>query len=629
MDEFEYDFDFLSSMPTEEQDVLVTAFQNPSNSVAQRVEALLQGLEQTERFPSFCNGLNEFLETNPGAFASLLFGAGNDRPKTVCKFFSLVDAGVASAFAAMDGHLAWQLMHKGCFDTISTVFKHTSLARDPYCLKLLLERPLSWKVNSSDVDEWVFRDERLCTLFLQQAGDVVPALRAVQKFHSSKMDLYHIALKQCAVGEADAVLENAPEVVRQNPQTWVLALPKDCNLDALPDDMWANDEVMLALAKTHRGHQVFVRANDLTLCHERQVVELVAAHSRRCFLHACPVEWGDLLPAHLKLFPESLSFLKPEALRVQNWGFANHFAPNIRHISMRARTFAHWNSTFSAKGFDRIMQQIPKRFFERSCLDNRRVKIAFLGLRFAELLVFPVLGLDPGIISEIMGFAWDEAGFAKHNLCADNLGKKGAHIIDLHAQDHAKQAIRLGITPTPAVLPPFVLEELAPPSDHAVAVLGNSLTVKPPFLSPLFAELRLLGALLPARKKTKKRHVPEDEEDRSEVTHDRSEEPSAEKADKGEEPAFKKATRKNVFGGSTAQHFSIPEGDGTVLVGGLHFAGTTAVAVQQHNPKKHGTSSHDRYEGYKLATTVRDLLNYGATLGDIQNDYLRGYITFA
>jgi hypothetical protein len=387
---------------------------------------------------------------------------------------------------------------------------------------------------------------------------------------------------------------------------------------------------MLALAATHRGHQVFVRANDLTLCHERQVVELVAKHSRRCFLHACPVEWSALLPAHLKLFPESLSFLLPDPLRVQHWGFANHFAPNIRHIPMRARTFLHWNSTFSAKGFDRIMAQIPKRFFERSCQVNRRVKIAFLGLRFAELLVFPSLGLDSGAISEIMGFAWDEEGFAKFNLCADNLGKKGAHILDQHAQDHAKQAIRLGITPTPAVLPPFVLDELAPPSDQAVAVLGNSLTVKPPYLSSLFAELHQLGALKPLPKKTKRRQVPEDEEDRSEGTgaHD-SAEPRAEKADKDEEPAFKKATRKNVFGGSTAKHFSIPEADGTVLIGGLHFVGTTAITVQQHNPKKQGTSCYDRYEEYKQANTVRDLLEYGARGGDIQNDYLRGYITFA
>jgi hypothetical protein len=627
-DQFGYDGAFFFTDPTEEQQAWVATFQDPSNSVAQRVEALLLGLKDTSRFASFCNGLNEFLETNPGAFASL-FNTNVERCEVIANFFSIVDAGVESAFERMDTHTAWELLHKGCFDAIPTVFEHTSLARDPYCLKLLLQRPLSWQINASQVDEAVFRDERLCALFLQQAGEVVPAMRAVQKYHRNSSNLYHVALKQCSIGEADAVLENAPEGVRQLPETWIHALPKDCNLDALPDDMWANNEVMLALAATHRGHQVFVRANDLTLCHERQVVELVAKHSRRCFLHACPVEWGALLPAHLKLFPESLSFLLPDPLRLQNWGFANHFAPNIRHIPMRARTFAHWHSTFRAKGFDRIMAQVPKRFFERSCLVNGRVKKAFLGLRFAELLVFPSLGLDSGAISDIMGFAWDEGEFSKFNRCADNLGKKGALILDQHAQDHAKQAIRLGITPTPAVLPPFVLEELAPPSDQAMAVLGDSLTVKPPYLSSLFAELHQLGALKPAPKKTKRRQVP-DEEDRSECTgvDDRAE-PRAEKAAKDEEPAFKKATRKNVFGGSTAQHFSTPEGGGTVLIGGLHFAGTTAVAVQQHNPKKYGTTCHDRYEEYKLAITVRDLLEYGATLGDVQNDYLRGYITFA
>ena len=46
--------------------------------------------------------------------------------------------------------------------------------------------------------------------------------------------------------------------------------------------------------------------------------------------------------------------------------------------------------------------------------------------------------------------------------------------------------------------------------------------------------------------------------------------------------------------------------------------------VQQDNPKKN--MSADRYERYKAARTLQQVLDLGGSRGDIANDMLRGYI---
>ena len=49
-----------------------------------------------------------------------------------------------------------------------------------------------------------------------------------------------------------------------------------------------------------------------------------------------------------------------------------------------------------------------------------------------------------------------------------------------------------------------------------------------------------------------------------------------------------------------------------------------ACRVQQDNPKKN--MSADRYERYKAARTLQQVLDLGGSRGDIANDMLRGYI---
>lgn len=49
-----------------------------------------------------------------------------------------------------------------------------------------------------------------------------------------------------------------------------------------------------------------------------------------------------------------------------------------------------------------------------------------------------------------------------------------------------------------------------------------------------------------------------------------------------------------------------------------------ACRVQQDNPKKN--MSADRYERYKAARTLQQVLDLGGSRGDIGNDMLRGYI---
>ena len=52
----------------------------------------------------------------------------------------------------------------------------------------------------------------------------------------------------------------------------------------------------------------------------------------------------------------------------------------------------------------------------------------------------------------------------------------------------------------------------------------------------------------------------------------------------------------------------------------------TRIDVQQDNPKRAGSKSHTRYEAYKAATTVGQMLAMGGTRGDIANDVDHGYI---
>ena len=51
------------------------------------------------------------------------------------------------------------------------------------------------------------------------------------------------------------------------------------------------------------------------------------------------------------------------------------------------------------------------------------------------------------------------------------------------------------------------------------------------------------------------------------------------------------------------------------------------VIFQQINPKKNHSKSRDRYEVYKKAINIEDAISkYGATMTDIQNDFMRGFL---
>ena len=50
------------------------------------------------------------------------------------------------------------------------------------------------------------------------------------------------------------------------------------------------------------------------------------------------------------------------------------------------------------------------------------------------------------------------------------------------------------------------------------------------------------------------------------------------------------------------------------------------IAYDQENPKRPGTSSHFRYEGYKRATSGAAFLALGGTLADLRYDLGRGFV---
>ena len=55
----------------------------------------------------------------------------------------------------------------------------------------------------------------------------------------------------------------------------------------------------------------------------------------------------------------------------------------------------------------------------------------------------------------------------------------------------------------------------------------------------------------------------------------------------------------------------------------------TRIRFQGSNPKSAGTKSHQRYEKYKCAQSVRAALSAGAQLRDLDFDHHRGFLVVA
>ena len=69
------------------------------------------------------------------------------------------------------------------------------------------------------------------------------------------------------------------------------------------------------------------------------------------------------------------------------------------------------------------------------------------------------------------------------------------------------------------------------------------------------------------------------------------------------------------------------------LDGGCKFCGqavqprsTTLIAIEQNNPKQPASKSYDRYEMYKAATTLDEMLKLGGTNQDFTHDVKKGFI---
>ncbi|KAJ1447037.1 hypothetical protein M885DRAFT_544299 [Pelagophyceae sp. CCMP2097] len=58
------------------------------------------------------------------------------------------------------------------------------------------------------------------------------------------------------------------------------------------------------------------------------------------------------------------------------------------------------------------------------------------------------------------------------------------------------------------------------------------------------------------------------------------------------------------------------------------LAANVAIKIQFHNPKRPATKSHELYDKYKVARTVREMLALGGRRGDVAYDVSHGWITF-
>eukprot|EP00931_Biecheleriopsis_adriatica_P104372 TRINITY_DN79056_c0_g1_i1.p1 TRINITY_DN79056_c0_g1~~TRINITY_DN79056_c0_g1_i1.p1 ORF type:complete len:303 (+),score=62.43 TRINITY_DN79056_c0_g1_i1:36-944(+) len=56
------------------------------------------------------------------------------------------------------------------------------------------------------------------------------------------------------------------------------------------------------------------------------------------------------------------------------------------------------------------------------------------------------------------------------------------------------------------------------------------------------------------------------------------------------------------------------------------WAESTRIRFKQDNPKRSGSAAHERYEKYKVATTVAEAVELGAWTGDLSHDQKQGYL---
>lgn len=66
-----------------------------------------------------------------------------------------------------------------------------------------------------------------------------------------------------------------------------------------------------------------------------------------------------------------------------------------------------------------------------------------------------------------------------------------------------------------------------------------------------------------------------------------------------------------------------------VLDGGVILKRESCVKFEQTNPKKRGSGAADRYDKYKLAKTIGEAMDLGASQGDLKNDSTKGYLHLA
>ena len=52
---------------------------------------------------------------------------------------------------------------------------------------------------------------------------------------------------------------------------------------------------------------------------------------------------------------------------------------------------------------------------------------------------------------------------------------------------------------------------------------------------------------------------------------------------------------------------------------------TTVIEIQTDNPKKPGSKAAERFDCYKMATTIQEATNQGANWQDLSADFEKGY----
>ena len=638
---------------------LTAALGDASRTVGNRAEFLVRAIYDDKKggSPHDLVGLDcvgDFFDKNIGVLNTL-----EASPQLQVAYHSLYHGGVIRREMLNEAtpRTLSKLIASGVFDKNGNGYDETDIDKHSELLVQLLPRQQGW-MDVEDVDEGVVgATASVGKLMLQhltniRQDEVLRVVRTMPAFGRTK-EVVHLALERLAVLEKDPNNDECcvDEVVALTPERdkdaadaafWLLVAKAGLVQWTLYPKAAVTDALLDAVAHSREAHNVF-QLNEATL-QDPQYIKLVAQHSHMFLSYArTRPEWDQYYPLFFKHFPNHYKRLSPEttvrlpvettveALRRNPWlicytpaGPFHRGARTSAHVQEGTR-LEYWYHSLGAE-YTQAGEGYCQKFHEsfpvppmskleplmlRNCEERDK---SVLGVREFQLRF---KGLLPELVQHIVEFAWSpDAAFWLRSSRLHQV----ASSVTKDEIDPASQRL----------LPEFEsLAALAPSRRDLQRIVGKDAQL-PKDTTPL----RRLLLRYQCRCSTKKhaptcpllsppRPEPAFETPRAVRTGGAAlfdDEPvtggpsfldlldAAARPKKRNLEAMLNAPRSasEYFAYYNTVHAVDPalyQGP-TLKVCNLRFPANLKIAFQQENPKQSGSKAHERYDAYKVATTL-------------------------